>query len=137
MCTEAIKNLTGKAFFYELDQELLKGEMYRDKFSAFTNVFRYALDKHASFKTKTIRGNHPPFMNKNLSKAIMNRSRLRSKYLKWLSSENFMEYKKTKAICNSLNKSAKKAYFAGILRKGFVSNKALWNAVKPFMTNKG
>ena len=48
-----------------------------------------------------------------------------------------MEYKKAKTICNSLNNSTKKAYFADISRKGFVSNKKFWNTVKPFLTNKG
>ena len=71
---------------------------HNDKFSAFTNVFRYVLDKHAPLKTKTIRSNHAPFMIKNLREAIMNRSRLRSKYLKWPSRENFLVYKKAKTI---------------------------------------
>ena len=73
-----------KSFLYELDQDLLKKEMYKDHndtFSAFANEFRYVLDKHVPLKTKTIRGNNAPFMIKKLSKAIMNRSRLRSKYL--------------------------------------------------------
>ena len=101
------------------------------------NVFRYVLDTHAPLRSKTLRSNRAPFMTKNLSKVIMNRSRLRSKYLKWPSRENFFEYKKVKIICNSINKSTKKAYFADISRKGFVSNKTFWNTVKPFLTNKG
>ena len=43
-------------------------EMYKDhddKFSAFTNAFRYVPDKHAPLKTKTIRGNHELFMTKS------------------------------------------------------------------------
>ena len=100
-------------------------------------MFRYVLDTHAPLRSKTVRSNRAPFMTKNLSKVIMNRSRLRSKYLKWPSRENFFEYKKVKIICNSLNKSTKKAYFADISRKGFVSNKTFWNTVKPFLTNKG
>ena len=100
-------------------------------------MFRYVLDKHTPLKTKTIRGNHAPFMTNNLSKAFMNRFRLRSKYLKWSSRENFLEYKKAKTICNSLNKSTKKTSFANISRKGFVSNKTFWNTVKASLTNKG
>ena len=113
-----------KSFLFELGQELLKGEMYKghdNKCSAFTNVFRNVLDKHAPVKPNTIRGNHAPFMTKNIS-----RFRLRSKYLKWLSRENFVGYKKTKTICNSLNKSTKKAYFEDISIKAFVSNKTFW-----------
>ena len=99
-------------------------------------MFRYVLDKYGQLYTKTIRGNHALFVTKNLSKAIMNRSRIRSKYLKCPSRENFLVYKKARAICNGLNKSTKKAYFADISRKGFVSNKTFWKTVKPFLTNK-
>ena len=100
-------------------------------------MFRYVLEKYALLNTRTIRGNHAPFVIKNLSKAIMNRSRMKSEYLNWPSRENFLEYKKAKTICNGLNKSTKKAYFADISRKCFVSNKTFWNTVKPFLTNKG
>ena len=40
------------------------------------------LNKHTPMKTKYIRANNSPFMNKELSKAIMVRSRLRNKSLK-------------------------------------------------------
>ena len=92
---------------------------HNDKFLAFTNVFRhvrYVLDKHAPLK---------------------NRSRLRSKYMKWPFRDNFLAYKKTETICDSLNKSTKEHYFVFISRKGFVSNKTFWNEVKPFLKNGG
>ena len=41
----------------------------------------------------------------------MDQSRLKNKYLKWPSSENFLVYKKAKNICNLLNNKAKKKYF--------------------------
>ena len=72
-------------FLFELEHELLKGEMYKrenDMSTSFTNVVRFILDKHAPLKTKITRGNQAPFMTKSLSKAIMTRSRLRSKYIK-------------------------------------------------------
>ena len=43
------KQFGSKSFLYELDQELLKKEMYKDhndKFLTLTNVFRYVLDKN-------------------------------------------------------------------------------------------
>ena len=43
---------------------------HNDKFSTFTNVFRYVLDKHAPLKTKTIRGNHVPFMTETSAKRL-------------------------------------------------------------------
>ena len=47
-----------------------------------------------------------------------------------------MDYKKAKNTRNNLNKFAKKSYFDKVTSKGFVSNEAFWNTVKPFLTNK-
>ena len=47
-------------------------------------------------------------MAKEGKKAIMDQSRLKNKYLKWPSRENFLAYKKAKSICNSLNKKTKR-----------------------------
>ena len=42
------------------------------------------------------KGNQAPFMNKYLSKIIMQKSKVLSKYLKWPSHENVLTYKKVK-----------------------------------------
>ena len=38
--------------------------------------FRLVLDKHAPIRKKIVRGNEAPFLTKELSKVIMNRSKL-------------------------------------------------------------
>ena len=101
-------------FLRDLDQEMIQGEMYKynnDMYSTFSGVFRSVLDRHAPLKRKMIRGNQGPFMTKQLSKAIMNRSKLRNRYIKWPSRENFLDYKNAKNTCNNLNKFPKKSYF--------------------------
>ena len=108
------KNFNETIFLHDLDQELLKGEMYKsnnEMYSTFTKVFRLVLDKHAPLKVKKVRGNQGPFMTKELSKAIMNKSKIRNKYQKWPSRENFLALKEAKKFCNKLTKSVKKAYF--------------------------
>ena len=58
------------SFLNELDQEVLKEDMYKnngDLFSTFTETFRRVLGKHAPLKTKRVRGNQSPFMTKDLS----------------------------------------------------------------------
>ena len=95
------------------------------------------LDKHAPMKSKKFKGNHAPFMSKELSKAIMNRSSLRNVYTKWPSRENFLPFKKRKNYCNNLSKKIKRNYFTKIPSKGVTGNKDFWNAVKPFLTPKG
>ena len=93
------ENFNGTKFCQDLDQELLRGEMYShdiNSYSTLTEIFLNTLKKHAPLKFKTIRGNQVPFMTKKLSKAIINKSRQRNKYLKWPSRENFLAYKKAK-----------------------------------------
>ena len=63
-------------------------------------------------------------MTKELSKAVMNKSKIRNKYQKWPSRGNLLALKEAKTFCDKLTKSAKKAYFRKVTGKGFVNNKA-------------
>ena len=83
-------------FLHELNQKLIQGDIYKtdDSYSKLNEIMSEVLEKHAPLKTKTIRGNQAPFMNKRLSKAIMNKSRIRNNYLQWPSREKFLSYKK-------------------------------------------
>ena len=54
------KKFNETVFLHDLDQELLKGEMYKsnnEMYSTFTKVFKIVLDKHAPLKVKKVRGN--------------------------------------------------------------------------------
>ena len=69
-------------------------------------------------------------MNKEFSKVIMNKSRLRNKYLKWPSRENFLAYKKVKNRCNALTRKIKKRYFEYIAKNNnFATSKTfrIWS----------
>ena len=108
-----------------------------DLYSKLTEIFQKILQKHALLKSKQVRGNYAPFMNKELSKVIMNKSRLRNKYLKWPSRENFLAYKKVKNKCNTLTRKTKKRYFEYVAKnKNFATSKIFWNTVRPCITNK-
>ena len=54
----------------------------RWKFKDFTSSCNITLNEQASQKKKYVRGNQSPFMNKTLSKAIKQRSKLRNIFLK-------------------------------------------------------
>ena len=79
----------------DLYQFLITGDIYRakDPYTKLTNILYNTLEKHAPLKSKTVRGNQAPFINKELSKAIMEKSRLQNRYLKYLSRENFLAFK--------------------------------------------
>ena len=51
-----------------------------EAYDHFKKIFVSVVNKHTPLKTKFIRGNYAPFMNKELSKAIMCRSKLRNIY---------------------------------------------------------
>ena len=133
-------NFDQKQFLNDLDRKLIEGGLYRnchDQYNKLTEIFRDILDHHAPLKQKKIRGNQAPFMTKELSKAIMNKSKAKNKYLKWPSRENFLHLKKVKNKCNSICKNSKRQYFRNVTKEGIMCNKKFWSTVKPFLTNKG
>ena len=76
-------------------------------------------------------------MTKELSKAIMNRSKLKNRYKKWPSRKNFFASKKQKNICSNLNKKMENNYFSKVTSNVVMGKKQFWNTVKPFLTSKG
>ena len=58
-------------------EEKLKGEPFT--YDAFEKTFLDTLEIHAPQKTKTVRANNKPYLNKDMRKAIMHRSSLQNK----------------------------------------------------------
>ena len=97
-----------KGFLYELENKLRTKECDGGvKYDDLANICRSTLDSHALLKQKQVRGNHVPFMTKELSKSIMTRSRIKNKYNKWLSRETFQALKQIMNKCTNLTKTAK------------------------------
>ena len=101
----------------------------------FETLFMMTLNTHAPMKTKYIRANNSPFMNNELSKAIMIRSRLRNKYLKLNTVESRDAYKKQRNHCVSLLRKVKKNY-ENLDPSPITDNNKFWTQVKPFFTDK-
>ena len=83
-----------------------------------------------------MRANNAAFMNKTLSKAIMNRSRLRNKYLKHPNNVNKSNYKKQRNYCVNLLRKVKKEYYENLNLNKIMDNKEFWKTMKPFFTEK-
>ena len=109
----------------------------QDKYDILTNHVSALIDKHAPLKRIKVRGNNKLFLTKKLRGAIMNRSRLRTKYNKWQSRENYIAYRKAKRECDILTDEAKKQYFRDATANGTITNKDFWKIMKPALTNKG
>lgn len=67
-----------------LDQSNL-GDNY---LCTFAEIYVDTLDMHALRKNKFVRGDHVPFINKELLKAVMKKGRLRNRFLQNRSEEN-------------------------------------------------
>ena len=66
----------------------------------------------------------------------MTRSRIKNKYNKWPSRENFLALKQIKSICTNLKKTAKRQCFPKSAEKQPLTNKSFWDSISPFLTNK-
>ena len=68
--------------------ELAKESVSNTDLNKFIEICLKTLNNYAPSKKKYTRGNQMPFMNKDLSKAIMDRTRFRNKFLKNRNDEN-------------------------------------------------
>ena len=83
-----------------------------------------------------MRGNQSPFMNKTLSKAIMQRSKLRNLFLKKRTEENRNNYVKQRNLCVTLLQKSKREFFGSLNETHLCDNKKFWGEVKPLLSNK-
>ena len=113
-------------------------ELHRfpDPFEGYTTFFKSILDRHAPIKTKIIRGNNKRFMNKELSKALKDKSRIKNKFNKWRSRENYRELQEIKKKCKYLTFKAEKDHIERVLSKGFLTNKDFWKHFGPALSEK-
>ena len=105
-------------------------------YASFKNMFKKVVDKHAPMKSKLIRGTHAPFMNKELSKAIMQRSKLKNIHNKTKTKESWEVFKKQRNKCVAIKHKNVRTYFSLLAENNGVNNKKFWSAVKPFLTDK-
>ena len=94
------------------------------------------LNRYAPLKEKYIRANNSPFMNKRLSKAVMNRSRLRDKFLNKPTDENRSNYTKNRNYCTGLFRKEKRLYYNNRSVDLLTDNRKFWKAVTPLFSEK-
>ena len=105
-------------------------------YESFASSCNEILDNHVPLKKKYVRGNHSPFMNKSLSKAIMIRTRLRNSFLKNRSEENKINYNKQSKLCVTLLRKIKREYYKNLSVENICDNKKCWKVLKPLLSNK-
>ena len=125
---------------YNFDESLFRDELTKKmgkiyfeeespNYDSFHRTFMSVLEKYAPIKEKKVRANNAPFMNKDLSKAIMTRSRLRNRYNKTPSQENLLAYKKQRNFCVKISRKTKRNDYNNIKINKITDNKSFWNTI--------
>ena len=125
------KNFNAHALRKDLRLNLSEMTDYGD----FEKEFLKILNKHAPTKKKVVRANDKPYITKALRKAIMFRSSLKNKYMRYKTLDSQRAYKKQKNYTNRLLKKEKKRYFGKIDLSNLTDNKKFWQTMKPLMGN--
>ena len=125
------KNFNNEYFQNDLKNGLSKCPK---NYESFENVFVTVLDRHAPRKTKILRGNQKRHVDKNLRKAIMKRSELKSKANRTKRPKDISDYKKQRNLVVRLNKERRIEYFENL--ETSKNSKPFWNKCKPYFSNK-
>ena len=127
------KNFDKATFRAALHNNLMNCITDYDKFQS---IFMETFNKLAPLKAKYVRANNAPYMNKSLNKAIMTRSRLKNKFIKYPTHQNKETYKKHRNFCVNLLRREKKKYYANLDLNKITDNKTFWKHMKPLFSEK-
>ena len=130
------KQFDNNTFRTELKNKLSNYQIQEITYDEYKEVFMNILSKHAPIKRKLIRANNAPFMNKELSKSVMIRSRLRNKFNKNPTVENDLAYKTQRNFCVKLFRKTKKEYYGNLDKSILSDNKKFWEVMKPLFSEK-
>ena len=127
-----------KHFDSESFQSDLLGQFSQgcEDYSTFEKLFMTVLNRHAPLKTKMIRGNHAPFMNKQVRKSIMKRNQLYTKWTKSGKEEDKTSFKRQKILVRKQVKNAKKEFYQNLSNTDLLDNKKFWKLIKSSFTDK-
>ena len=126
------KSFDQDRFLSDLESSL--SEFNVQNYKQYEDIFSHTLDKHAPLKTKVLRGNNSPHMNKELRKAIMKRSRLKNQALKTKLPGDWANYKIQRNLVVSLNRKSKKTLFNSL--NPVSQNQGFWKTCKPYFSDK-
>ncbi|MDP6888359.1 MAG: hypothetical protein QGG68_09375 [SAR324 cluster bacterium] len=133
-----IKNLNCIDFINDV-KSIPMEELHRfeNPFTGYEVLFKCIVDRHCPIKTKKVRGNDKPFMTRELSRAILDRSRIINRYNKFKSRDNYVKKQQSMRKCRFLQQKAKKEYFDKTITENNMTNKKYWKLMRPFLSDKG
>ena len=102
----------------------------------FEQTFRETLKANAPTRTKILRANNRPHMNKTLRKGTMLRTNLKNIANKTKREQDIRRFKDQRNLVVKLNVKAKRDDFKLIKSKSIENDKQFWKTVNPLFTNK-
>ena len=75
-------------------------------------------------------------MNKTFSKAMMDCTSLRNKFIKNRSPENKLAYNRQRNYCVTLTRKSKRDYYNKLDNRNLIGNKLFWKTVKAFLSDQ-
>eukprot|EP00794_Sanderia_malayensis_P000652 gene652-1320_t len=127
------KTWSQEKFENELSSNMLSS--LPTEYKHFEKIFTNTLDGNAPQKTKIVRANNKPHMNKELRKAIMRRSQLKNIANKTNKKEDIKRYREQRNVVVRMNKNAKREYYRSIQAKSIENDKKFWKTMKPLFSN--
>ena len=95
-----------------------------------------AFDIRVPIKHKYLRSNQSSFMNKEISLAIMNRTRLRNRFLRTRCIRDKEAYNKQRNYCVSLIRKTKQQYCNNLNHRKAADDKSFWKYIKPLLSDE-
>ena len=129
------KTFSIEIFHLELVAMLNCHDVNNIDYDAYNDIVMVLVNIHAPLKYKYVRGNQSPFMNKELRKAIMTRSRLKNRFHRIKTQETHTAYKVQRNVCTRLLRKSKRSYYNNLNTSVITNNKMYWKTVKPLFSN--
>ena len=130
------KTFDENLFKSDLVNKLKHSAKSDEEYQIFEEIFLSVLEKHAPWKKKIIRGNHAPYMNTTLRKAIMKRTQLQNKFYKWHKNDDLKAFKRQRNYVSRLYKKQRRKFYNNIDLNNFIDNKKFGKDVHPLFSNK-
>jgi hypothetical protein len=105
-------------------------------YNIFNINFLKVLNRHAPQKQRYVRSNQSKFMDKELNKAVMKRSRLRNKFIKEKTQASKEAYTKQRNVCTGMVRKKKTTYFSNLNTRDITDNRSFWKTVRPLFSDK-
>ena len=130
------KTFNANLFKEEMNNELLNTDIDNAELVEFTSTVLSVLDKHAPIRGKYIHANNSVFMTKELRAAIMQRSKLRQKFLEERTNDSKHLYNRQRNLCVSLQRKTRD-YFKQLNNTVTSDNKKFRLTISPLFLEKG